>query len=86
VKAPVASGFAQTTGEIRHVSAKADVALQQFVPRCVFFATFPALSAITTHLSTPAKKHRACYGYFFSMKAAAIVYRRYMSGIVMLMH
>jgi hypothetical protein len=28
---------------------KTGVALQQFVPRCVFFATFPTLSAIDTN-------------------------------------
>jgi hypothetical protein len=81
----VAYQFAQTSGEIRDVSAKTDVALQQFVPRCVFFATFPTLSAIRPQLFY-SEKYRARVGYFFSMKKTAIVHRRYMSRVAKLTH
>jgi hypothetical protein len=60
------------------------VALQQFVPRCVFFATFPALSLVAAAgLSSP-EKHAEHVSYFLSIKLAAFVYRRYMWRLVML--
>jgi hypothetical protein len=45
-KASVAHRIAQTPGEIDDVSAKTRDAVQQFVTRCVFFATFPNLGLI----------------------------------------
>jgi hypothetical protein len=42
----IAHYFAQTPGEKRDVLAKKRDALQWFVPRWVFRATFPAVSAI----------------------------------------
>jgi hypothetical protein len=80
-KAPVAYGIAQTPGEIRDILAKTLVALQYFVPRCVVFAT---VRAIDTVLYSTLTGNHAPIGYYFSMKMAAIVDRRYMSLIVML--
>jgi hypothetical protein len=39
--------IAQTAGEERDVSEKIAVALQQFLSRCVFFATFTTLGAMS---------------------------------------
>jgi hypothetical protein len=47
----VAYRIAQTAGEERDVSAKITVALQQFPARCVFFATFPTLDAMSVDSS-----------------------------------
>jgi hypothetical protein len=81
----VAYRIAQVAGEKRDVSAKITVALQQFLKRCVFFATFATLSAMSTGSFFQSERHRPCVGYYFSMKTAAFVHRRYMSLIVMLM-
>jgi hypothetical protein len=64
-KAPVAYCVAQTPGEKGDVSAKMRDALQQFVPQCVFSATFLSLGAIGTGLLVPLKTSRARLAIFF---------------------
>jgi hypothetical protein len=46
----IALRFAQTPGVKRDVLAKMSDALQWFVPRCVFRATFPAVNAIIFYI------------------------------------
>jgi hypothetical protein len=46
MQSSIAHRVAQTPGGKRDVLAKMNDALQWFVPRCVFRATFPAVSAI----------------------------------------
>jgi hypothetical protein len=63
--APIARRVAQTPGEIRDISAKMRDALQQFVSRCVFFATFPTLSAIGAHLFLRQEIFARAFAIFF---------------------
>jgi hypothetical protein len=79
-KASAAPRFAQTSGEIRDVLAKARAALQHFVPACVF----SAILSQSIRFRCSCVKSLMPVGYFFSMKMTAIVYRTYMPGLVML--
>jgi hypothetical protein len=59
--------FAQAHGEIRDVSANLRRAPQQFVTRCVFFATFLTLSADGLCTLYAIEKRDTPIGYVFSI-------------------
>jgi hypothetical protein len=64
-KTSVAHRIAQTPGEIDDVSAKTRDAVQQFVRRCVFFATFPNLGLIATASFLAPRKSARALAIFF---------------------
>jgi hypothetical protein len=67
-KVSVAHRIAQTTGEINDVLAKTRDAVQQFVTRCVFFATLPGLSLIRAAYFLTPKKPAPAFAIFFLWK------------------
>jgi len=64
-KASVAHRIAQTPGEINDISAKTRDAVQQFVTRCVFFATFPNLGLIAPAFFLTPRKSAGALAIFF---------------------
>jgi hypothetical protein len=83
---PVAYRNAQTSGEIRDVSAKNRVALQQYLTLLLHHVSFSLHFRRLTDILSVAEKVQTGFGYFFAMKMAAFIHRRYMSLLVMLMH
>jgi hypothetical protein len=64
-KASIAHRNAQARGEIRDISAHLSGAPQQFVPRCVFFAPLPTLSADRTRTCWPQENVTHFLAMFF---------------------
>jgi hypothetical protein len=67
-KASNARRIAQARGEIHDISVDSRGAPQQFVPQCIFFATFPTLSAHCTRDRPPLKNLRHSLDMFFLLK------------------
>jgi hypothetical protein len=79
----IAHHLAQSAGEKRDVSTKMRDALQQFVPRCVFRATFPALIAINFYdlKTTAARQLLFFYVNSRNCRSKKYVARRYAASL-----